>query len=306
MNKWLKRILIIIVVLLIAAVVAVALITRNVASDMMVDPVEERDWNEQSPADFDAIYEDIGVTTPSGIDLRGWYIPPQNGALIILQHGYEENRQNMIEEAEMLYRHGYGVLLTSVRGHDQNGEEMITFGCHEMEDMEAWYQAMLSRDEVDPERIGILGQSMGGSLAIQYGWQNENIKAVVAHSPLTSLNDTVFIGLKHYSSVPEPLIPVLAPLIVFWGERITGCDLDDIDAKEWIGEISPRPVYLICGGKDALVLEENCRTLNDAAQDPSEFWFEEKCDHHECDTVYPEEFERRIIGFFDHYLLGET
>ncbi len=294
------------ILLLIIVALAVAFVTRYVARDMMVDRVEERDWTEQSPADFDAVYEDIVVTTPSGIDLRGWYIPPQNGALVMLQHGYEENRQNMIEEAEMLYRHGYGVLLSTVRGHDQNSEEMITFGCHEMEDMEAWYQFLLSRDEVEPERIGILGQSMGGSLAIQYGWQNENIKAVVGHSPLTSLEDTVFIGLKHYSLVPVPLIPVFAPLIIFWGERITGCNLDDIDAKEWIGEISPRPVYLICGGKDNLVLEENCRALNDAAQEPSEFWFEEECDHHECDTVYPEEFERRIIGFFDHYLLGET
>jgi fermentation-respiration switch protein FrsA (DUF1100 family) len=306
MKKRLKIILVLIVILVVVGVVAVLIITRNVALDMIYDPPEDRDAIEQSPGDFGAPYEDMVVTTSDGLDLVGWYIPSQNGALVILQHGYEENRQNMLEEAEMLYNHGYGVLVSSTRGHDLNGEDMITFGCREMEDMEAWYQAMLSRDDVDPERIGILAQSMGGSLAIQYSKENEKIKAVMGHSPLTSLNDTVFIGLKHYSPVPEPLIPTLAPLIVFWGERITGCDLDAISAKEWIGEISPRPVYLICGGIDNLVIEENCRALYAAAREPIEFWFEEECDHHECDTTYPEEFERRMIGFFDQHLLSES
>lgn len=305
MKKWLKNALIIISLALVLFIVVVAIITRNIAVDMINDPVGDRDPIAQTPADFGIEYEDVVVTNTSGLNLVGWYVPSQNGAVVILQHGYEENRQNMLEEADILYRHGYGVLLSTVRGHDQNDEDMITFGCREMEDMEAWYRFVLGRAEIDPERIGILGQSLGGSLAIQFSRENQGIAAVVAHSPLTSMADTVDAGLRHFSPIPDPLVPVLAPFIVFWGERITGCELEDINAKEWIGNISPRPVYLVCGGKDQLVSEKNCRALFSMAREPKEFWFEAECDHHECDTIYPEEFERRVIGFFDQHLVDK-
>jgi fermentation-respiration switch protein FrsA (DUF1100 family) len=303
MKKILEIIVVVTAIILVVAVVASIFLTRSIANDMLLDSVSDREPITQSPTDFGAPFEAVTVTSEDGIDLAGWYIPSQNGAAVILQHGYEENRQHMLEEAEMLFNHGYGVLLSTVRGHDVNGEERITFGCYEMEDLDAWYQYLLNREDVDPDRIGILGQSMGGSLAIQYAFENDQVKSVVAHSPLTSLEDTIEIGLKHFSPIPDPLVPILSPLIIFWGEQLTDCSLEDVDAEEWIGAISPRPVYLICGGLDELVLEENCRSLYEEAREPVTFWFEETCDHHECDTVFPEEFERRIISFFDENLL---
>lgn len=305
MKKLLKIVVIVGAILLLVAVVSSVVLTRSIANDMLLDSFGDRDPITRSPADFGAHYESVTVITPSGIDLAGWYIPSKNGAAVILQHGYEENRQHMLEEAEMLFDHGYGVLLSTVRGHDLNGVDPITFGCKEMEDLDAWYQFLLGREDVDPDRIGILGQSMGGSLAIQYALENDQLKAVVAHSPLTSFEDTIEIGLRRYSPIPDPLVPVLSPLITFWGEQITGCDIQDINAKKWIGAISPRPVYLICGGKDELVIEENCRSLYAESREPVTFWFEDDCEHHECDTVYPEEFERRVVGFFDEHLSGE-
>ncbi len=299
MGRTPKIILSLAAVLIILIGAAALISTWIIANDIVHDPVEDRDPITKTPADFGLPFETLTVTTPSGITLAGWYIPSENGAAVLFQHGFEENRQNLLEEAAMLQKHGYGVLLGSVRGHDQNGEEMITFGCREMEDIEAWYQHLLTRDDVDPERIGILGQSMGGSLAIQYAKDNEQIRAVVAHSPLTSFDDVVDVGLREYTPIPDPLVPFLKPLVIMWGEQITGCDTQDINAKEWIGEISPRPVYLICGGQDRLVIEENCRSLYAQAREPVTFWFEDTCAHHDCDVLYPEEFEERLIEFID-------
>jgi len=303
MGRTPKIILSLAAVLIVLIGAAALISTRIIANDIVHDPVEDREPITNTPADLGLPFETLTVTTQSGITLAGWYIPSENGAAIILQHGFEENRQNLLEEAAMLQKHGYGAILSSVRGHDQNSEEMITFGCYEMEDFEAWYQFLLSRPEVDPDRIGILGQSMGGSLALQYANKNEQIKAVVAHSPMTSLNDTVDVGLRRYTPIPDPLVPILKPLVIMWGEQLTGCDLEDVNAKEWIGEISPRPVYLICGGKDKLVLEENCRALYAQAREPVTFWFEDTCAHHDCDVLYPQEFESRLISFFDQHLM---
>ncbi len=36
-------------------------------------------------------FQQVALRTSDGLKLIGWYIPPQNGATIILQHGYSAN-----------------------------------------------------------------------------------------------------------------------------------------------------------------------------------------------------------------------
>ena len=73
--------------------------------------MEERDPIDASPADFGMPnYEDVTVTNPEGMKLVGWYVPSENGATIMAQHGYRSDRVHMLEEAGMLHNQGYGVL----------------------------------------------------------------------------------------------------------------------------------------------------------------------------------------------------
>jgi dienelactone hydrolase len=200
----------------------------------------------------------------------------------------------------MMHRHGYGALITSVRAHDYSEGEQITFGMNEVRDMDAWYQYLISRDDIDPEKIGILGNSYGGMLVIQYTSQNENIKAVVANSAFSSLNDTVETSIEHFGDLPA--FP-FAPLIVFWAERESGFKTEDIDTTKWIAEISPRPVFLMQGGADVAISADSGQKLFDAAGEPKELWFDPALGHVEFDKTYPEEYERRVSEFFDTYLL---
>jgi fermentation-respiration switch protein FrsA (DUF1100 family) len=199
----------------------------------------------------------------------------------------------------MLYRHGFGVLFTTVRAHDASDGELITFGAHEMKDLEAWYQYLLGRPEIDPQRIGIIGNSMGGFLAIQYTALNPAIRAVVAHSPFSSMDDTVATSVEAFTGLPA--FP-FAPLIVFWAEQMTGIESADIDAKQWIGTISPRPVFILMGGLDESVSVASGELLYEAAGEPKEFWFEPDLAHVAFDSELPDEFEARVVGFFENYL----
>jgi hypothetical protein len=63
-------------------------------------------------------------------------------------------------------RHGYGILITSFRAHDLSEGELVTMGRDEMLDLEAWYQHLLTLEDVDPNRIGALGESMGATVDI--------------------------------------------------------------------------------------------------------------------------------------------
>ncbi len=277
-------------------------VTRNEAHKLITAPVETRKFPEETPADYNMPYEDVTITSEDGLKLVGWFVPSQNGAVIIMQHGYKSTRKELLNEAEMMYRHGYGILLTTIRAHDHSEGETITFGMKEVNDMDAWYQYLIRRDDMDPDRIGILGNSYGGMLAIQYASVNGNIKAVVADCAFSSLNDTVETSVTYFTDLPS--FP-FAPLIVYWAEKETGYKLEDIDATKWIAKISPRPVFLMQGGADVVISADSGQRLYDAAGEPKELWFEPGLGHVDFDSDMPAEFENRVSRFFDRYLLGE-
>jgi fermentation-respiration switch protein FrsA (DUF1100 family) len=302
-KKWLKITLIAIVVILVVGVVALFFAMRPQGRDLVRHPLDAETRQEtETPADIGIPYDEVAVTTEDGLNLVGWYIPSQNGASIIAQHGFRGRRHNMLYDAEILHRHRYGVLVTTVRAHDRSDGDLITFGKEEMKDLEAWYQYLLSQDSVDPDRIGIFGESMGGMLVIQYAAQNENIKAVVSHSAFASLKDTAAKGVQHLTGLPA--FP-FAPMILFWAEREADIRTAEIDTTKYIGQISPRPVFIMMGGQDDHISIDSGQWLYDAAGEPKEFWFEPEAGHHGLPEVAPEEYERRVVAFFDQYLAGE-
>jgi dipeptidyl aminopeptidase/acylaminoacyl peptidase len=300
MIKRSRFVLVSVTGVLLLIVAGMLFMTKNEAHNLITAPLDDtRKLPDETPADYNLPFEDVTITS-DGLKLAGWFVPSENGAVIIMQHGYKSTRRELLNEAEMMHRHGYGVLLTTIRAHDFSEGEMITFGVNEVNDLEAWYQYLITRDDIDPDRIGILGNSFGGMLSIQFAAQNKNIKAVVAHSAFSSLNDTVETSVEFFTDLPA--FP-FAPLIVFWAERESGLDADDVDTKNWIAEISPRPVFLLQGGADVVISPESGQRLFDAAGEPKEFWYDPALGHVDFDKEYPAEFEQRISEFFDTYLL---
>ncbi len=302
MKKALKITLIVLGVVLVVAAAGLLYVTRNNAIDMVYNRMEDRDPLTASPSDYGMPYENVTVTTSDGYTLAGWFIPPQNGAVVIAQHGYHGDRSNMLYDADLLYRHGYGVLMSTFRAHDVNDSELVTFGYLEVQDLDAWYNYLITRTDVNPDKIGILGESMGGMVTIIYAAQNPKLKAVAVHSAFYSVASTAGTAVKHYTGLPE--FP-FAPLIVWWGEQIAGFDSSKLDTSRWIGKISPRPILIMMGGKDDHIPIQSGQWLYDAASEPKEYWFVADAAHHGIPEVAPEEYQQRVLQFFDRYLLGE-
>jgi uncharacterized protein len=287
--------------LVVLATIALGLVTQSHAHELLANPRAGRHVPTETPASYQLRFEDVTVTTADGLRLVGWYVPGQNGATVIVQHGYKDHRGMMLGLTALLARHGYGVLVDSVRAHDRSDGELITFGHQEMNDLAAWEHHLRSRFDVDPERIGIFGASMGGSLAIQFAARSPRIKAVVADCAFSSLTDTISTSVRFFTGLPP--FP-FAPLILFWSEREGGYRASEIDATAWIGKISPRPVFLLQGGADVVISPGSGARLYAAAGEPKELWFDPALGHVEFLAKRPEEFERRVIAFYDKYLLG--
>jgi fermentation-respiration switch protein FrsA (DUF1100 family) len=297
MNKLQKISVALFAVLLLLAVV-LSLVARNQALSLVYFPLQERDPLSQTPADFSLQYQDVTVQSSDGNTLHAWYVSSQNGAAVILQHGFKSDREELLEEAAMLANRGYGVLLASIRSHDVNDGELIAFGLREMPDIDAWVRFL--REQEGIENIGMLGNSLGGSLAIQYAAENDAIQALVVHSAFSSMRDTINTSVRYFTDLPA--FP-FATLIRFWAEREIGGDIDDIDAKKWIGQISPRPILILHSLSDVAISSESGELLFAAAAEPKELWQVEGVAHANFDTELAEEFEEKIGKFFDQYLL---
>ena len=71
-----------------------------------------------------------------------------------------------------------------------------------------------------------------------------------------------------------------------------------------IGQISPRPVFIIQGLADKTVPPDSAQRLYEAAGEPRYLWTAEGVGHVGMSAAYPDEYERRVVAFFERYLTG--
>ena len=276
-------------------------VARREAARLVTHLSDERPPIERTPADVGMDYRDVQVTTSDGLRLAGWWTPSKNGAAVIVQHGYKTNRSTqLLDIAATLARGGYGVLLSSLRAHDLNDGRVISFGLEEMKDLSAWLAFIQTLEGVEPSRIGIFGNSLGGSLAIQLAAQAQSIKAIVTHSAVASVRSTVETSITYFTGLPP--FPFTS-MILFWVEQDWAMQPDLLDFTAWIAALDSQPILLMQGGADVVVAPESGQLLYDAAREPKELWFEPDLGHVDFQRERSQEFSDRVVGFFDRHLL---
>jgi uncharacterized protein len=133
-----------------------------------------------TPAALGLEYESVTVTTTDGVELAAWYVPGTNGAGVVVMHGAGSTRSDVLDQAAVLARSGYTLVLIDARGHGDSDGTAMDFGWYGDLDIAAGTELLVSRAEVDPDRIGVVGFSMGGEEAIGAAAADARIRAVVA------------------------------------------------------------------------------------------------------------------------------
>lgn len=105
--------------------------------------------------------EKVSFSTTDGLKLAGALIAGTNDATIILLHGYGRSKEQMLPQASMLNREGFGILIFDFRASGESEGKYITFGGKEQRDLVAAVHYLNSRNDIDMSRIGLLGFSMG-------------------------------------------------------------------------------------------------------------------------------------------------
>ena len=161
-------------VLVLAVVVAVVVGVSVAVTNVPRPPVGA------TPDTRELAYAEVSVTTDDGVRLAGWYVASTNRAAVVLLHGAGSTRSDVLDQAAVLARHGFGVLMIDARGHGDSTGRAMDFGWHGDLDIAAATGYLAGRSDVDPQRIGLVGMSMGGEEAIGASAANTLVSAVVA------------------------------------------------------------------------------------------------------------------------------
>jgi uncharacterized protein len=246
-----------------------------------------------------AAYENVSFETSDGLELQGWYVPSRNGAAVISFPG----RKGPQKPARMLARHGYGVLVFDRRGEGESDGEPNGFGWGGDRDIKAAIRFLKQRPDVDPERIGGIGLSVGGEMMLEAASETDELKAVVSEGAGARAFSDEMDELDRGSPGAADRLLNAAPMAVKVGAMAVFTNQSPPpNLKDVVARIAPRPVMLIAAPNSPNGEKLN-RGYYAAAHEPKTLWEIPESKHTGGIDARPEEYERRVVGFFDDALL---
>jgi hypothetical protein len=240
-----------------------------------------------------APYEPVSFQSHDGLRLDGWFVPPKNGATVIVYPGKKGTQRH----ARMLVRHGYGVLVFDRRGEGTSEGDPNALGWGFDDDLLGALAYLRGRDDVEPNRIGGLGLSVGGEALLQTAAETTALGAVVSEGAgsRSVREDTIKTTL---SRVPQVWFTgVMTAGMALFSNRLPPPSL-----KTLAGRIESTPVFFIYAKKGAGG-EDNNPEYYKGTPGPKQIWKIDTSHTHGL-SARPVEYERRVVGFFDRALRG--
>lgn len=221
---------------------------------------------DQANAPFGIIHE-IATTTEDGLELKGWhFLAGQVGCedraccdaelekgrpVVILLHGNGGNRLHRVELCRLLASLNLHVFAFDYRGYAENPGSPSQAGL--LNDARAFWKYAVRDRKVDPSRIIIMGESLGGGvatlLASELCEQKTPPAGLVLRSTFSSMVDA---ASHHYPWVPVSWL--------LWDRYPSQSVISKVDC----------PVLLIHGTNDQIVPYKLGKKLFDAAAPTSQ------------------------------------
>lgn len=247
-----------------------------------------------TPAEYGLEYEDVTFKASDGLELRGCWIPvPVRAApAVIILHGHGGSLDGDLHRAPAFHNAGFSVFLFDFRAHGESQGRISSFGCFERFDVQGAVAHVRSRGA---GKIGLLGFSYGGIASMVSAPPCPEVSAVVSDGGPVRMQ-TAIAGRGVEWHFPRWFSTFFGWVIVYITSLRLGRNLFACNALRWVGRISPRPILFIHGEDDPYCIDFD--DLWDAAREPKEAWRLPGVGHTKASELYPEEFERRVIGFF--------
>ena len=243
--------------------------------------------------------EPVSFVSADGTPLAAWFIPGTRREAVLLLHGYSATKREMLHHAAFLHKAGYPLLLLDLRCCGESGGAAVTFGGRERDDVAAALAYLRERPELDGERLGVLGLSLGGALALLAAVDCPAVRAVVAESSFANIRAVVHKNFRVATRLPS--FP-FAPLVIWLVERRWGVRADRVAPERELGAREDCAVLLIHAENDAVVSVQDAHALFSAARGPKELWLIPDAGHALAFVTEREAYAERVTGFFGRWL----
>lgn len=235
----------------------------------------------------------VELTSFDGTKLRGLYFPSKNNAAVIVQHGYGGHMGSVMHIAHMLHEQGYGVITMDLRAHGSSGGEQVTFGKNEARDMQYVFDYLKNRKEVNADKIGLYGWSLGGATVLLHGDHNKEVKSVIADSPFDAIN---YENMQQFTDTPWPF----PALFRFFSSIRSDTDFDKNAPINNLDAYQNKPLFLMIAGSDQVVDPQSGeRLLKKLNNSTLQIWREPTFGHIRFSFDAKNKFSRKVLRFFN-------
>jgi fermentation-respiration switch protein FrsA (DUF1100 family) len=250
-----------------------------------------------NPGTYDLPFEPVSFPSRDGLTLRGWWIPQVEAkSTIVFCPGALGSVHSDLEYAPWLHEAGYNLLLFDWRGRGRSDGAVASLGALERRDLLGAIDWLKTRDI---RRIGLLGFSMGGAVAISTAPVTDVVGAVVADGTFARVSEVLENGIAQ--EYPPLVARILGRLMIPGMSLRLRTDVTLVDPIRWAAFLRA-PLLLIHGEKDPYVSTESVHQLFQAAREPKELWLVPEAGHREVYKLRPQEYRERVVGFFDRWL----
>jgi len=255
-----------------------------------------RPKNTPTPQIFNLSFEKVTFSTKDNVEVKGWWVKNRsNTKCIILCHGLGADKSDMLNYMPFLYKKGYSLLAFDFRGHGESKEKYTSLGYKEVQDLLAAVEFAKTRGA---KKIGVIGRSMGGAVALRAAENCPDINAIISDASFARLKDMIKSYAKKLYHVPYfPLVPAAT----YAAELRSGFDYGAVNPVESAAKIKT-PLLLIHGLADGNIPYADSEKIFAAAGGPKKLLLIKNADHIEGLSVDYSNYSKEVLSFLEKYL----
>jgi len=263
-----------------------------------MDVLLEGDW--RSWVDGQAFDEWTSVSH-DGLELKGYFLEAEEPSdkVVVMAHGYLGNAMDMGLFGQYYYEQkGYNIFTADARGHGASEGDYIGFGWHDRLDYVDWIDRIIETYGNDTEII-LHGISMGAAAVLMTAGEElpDNVKAVIADSPYTSVNDLFAYQMDRMFNLPTfPFLPSTSIVT----QLRAGYSLKEASALEQVKKAEV-PILYIHGDADTFVPTSMSETLYENTKSDAELMIVEGAGHGEPYVAAKDKYINKVNAFLEKY-----
>jgi esterase/lipase len=238
-------------------------------------------------------YISLSFTDHSGGEHEGWLLLGLRGApVIILSHGYDSNRSDLLSLGTILRDNHFNVYLFNFHGPKAK-ESRSDLGPRQASDLMAAIEILTRQPDVNPNRVGLFGMSVGGYASLVAAESNPKVKAIV-------IDTTYSAPVRMFDSQIERLLGGSTGLFHILTDaefRLASKGSDSYSMPANLPKLA-NTRKLFISGRDDPPLAAMTEALYEQAPEPKQLLVREHSESNLAVEEEKKEYDNMVLNFF--------